>query len=221
MTRFDIPTDWTFKNRAVADAFDTHVREQLPWYELASGATAHVARHYISHGGLVYDIGASTGNLGNLLRETLEARNAQLVAIDDSPQMTELYNGPGQLVTDNAVTYPYRPHDVTLLFLVLMFIPVHEREQFLTSIYNNVKPGGAIIIVDKADETCGYLATILRRLTLAGKVATRTSADDIVAKELSLIGVQRPTDIDVLPGNPELFFKFGEFSGWVIEKPHT
>jgi tRNA (cmo5U34)-methyltransferase len=218
VNEFVIPTDWTFKDRSVADGFDAHVREQLPWYELASGAVAHVARHYISEKGLVYDIGASTGNIGNLIADTLEARHADLVAIDDSAEMADLYRGPGNLVVTNAVEHLYEPCDVAIMFLVVMFIPVHQREQFLWRVYETIKPGGAMIVVDKADETCGYLATILRRLTLAGKVATGTSAEDIIAKELSLSGVQRPINVSMLPGEPEMFFKFGEFTGWLIER---
>jgi tRNA (cmo5U34)-methyltransferase len=218
VTHLEIPTDWTFKNRAVADAFDSHVREQLPWYELAAGATAHVARHYISREGLVYDIGASTGNIGNLLRETLEARQADLIAIDDSDQMADIYLGPGSMLVADALAVDYQPCDVAVLFLVVMFLPVYEREAFLARLYGALKPGGALLVVDKSDESCGYLATILRRLTLAGKVATGTSSDDIIAKELSLMGVQRPLSEQHLPGDPQVFFRFGEFTGWVIEK---
>ena len=215
---FEIPTDWTFKTRQVADAFDAHVREQLPWYDLASGAAAHVARHYISETGLVYDIGASTGNIGNLIAETLTARKARLIAVDDSEQMAEIYQGPGELLVADATTVDFEPCDVVMLFLVVMFIPVYKRKAFLDGLYECLRPGGAMVVVDKADETCGYLATILRRLTLAGKVATGTSAEDIIAKELSLCGVQRPIDLDDLPGSPVEFFKFGEFTGWLIEK---
>ena len=43
----DIPTNWTFETSGVAQGFDRHVREQLPWYDLATNAILHVARHYI------------------------------------------------------------------------------------------------------------------------------------------------------------------------------
>lgn len=214
-----IPSDWTFHNRSVADGFDAHVREQLPWYDLASGAVAHVARHYIPQNGLIYDLGASTGNIGNLLRENLNARNAILIPVDDSPQMADLYRGPGQLVLQDVTAVNYEPFDVAILFLVIMFLPAETCGIFLANLYQTMKPGGALIIVDKADESCGYLATILRRLTLAGKVATGTTSDDIINKELSLAGIQRPIDIRILPGDPQVFFRFGEFTGWIIEKP--
>jgi hypothetical protein len=46
-----IPQNWTFKSDHIADHFDQHVREQLPWYDLATFATAQMARHYVPQGG--------------------------------------------------------------------------------------------------------------------------------------------------------------------------
>ena len=62
--KLDVPREWTFKNRKVAAAFDSHVREQLPWYDIATGIVGHLARSYVPRGGSVVDVGASTGNVG-------------------------------------------------------------------------------------------------------------------------------------------------------------
>ena len=51
--------------------------------------------------------------------------------------------------------------------------------------------------------------------SLAGKVANGVSADEIIKKELSLAGVQVP--VKESPDWQQIF-KFGDFSGWVIEK---
>ena len=78
-----IPTHWTFRSSKVARHFDEHVREQLPWYDLATDAVGNFGRHYIPRGGQVYDIGASTGNIGLALLDTLNQRNARFVAIEE------------------------------------------------------------------------------------------------------------------------------------------
>lgn len=212
----DIPTDWTFKNVGVAAGFDQHVREQLPWYDLATGMVAHIARHYITENGTVYDIGASTGNIGKALADTLHARSAELYAIEASQQMVDLYDGPGEIEVADARDVTFEDFDVAIAFLVFMFLPVPDRTILLETLVASVKPGGAIIIVDKQEQPAGYLGTILHRLTLAGKVATGTSPDDIVAKELSLEGVQRPVAPEFPAGGREVF-RFGEFVGWVVE----
>lgn len=215
----EIPADWSFRSHEVADAFDAHVREQLPWYDLASGAVAHVARHYLPENGLVYDIGASTGNIGALLAPSIEARGARLVSIEESREMVDAWHGHGEVVHADALTYSFEPYDVAVLFLVVMFLPVPERRDFLDHLWRRCRPGGALLIVDKLDPSSGYLATVMRRLTLAGKVATGTPAQQIIEKELSLAGAQRPIEVEDLPGEPEMFFRFGEFAGWVIEGP--
>lgn len=76
---------------------------------------------------------------------------------------------------------------------------------------------GRGIIVDKVEMPSGYLGTVLRRLTMSWKVQTGTAPADIVRKELSLGGVQRPINPTILGPSARLFFMFGEFAGWIIE----
>ena len=67
-----ISQNWTFKSDHIANNFDQHVREQLPWYDLATFATAQMARHFVPQGGKVYDIGCATGNMGRVLAGSWE-----------------------------------------------------------------------------------------------------------------------------------------------------
>lgn len=213
-----IPNDWTFKNKGVAQEFDTHVRESLPWYDLVSGAVAHTVRHYLPDNGLMYDIGASTGNIGKLLDESLTARRAQLVSIENASEMAEHFEAQGILEIADCTTYNYQPFDVATIFLLLMFLTMEQRQSLLDNLITKCRKGGAIIIVDKIEAKANYIGTINRRLTLAGKVATGVSAEQIIAKELSLAGIQRPLQDNELPNTAEQFFRFGEFAGWIIEK---
>lgn len=217
-TLMDIPKEWTFENASVASSFNQHVREQLPWYDLVTGAVVHIARHYIPQNGLVYDIGASTGNIGAALESALTQRQAKLIPIEPSAQMCAEYAGPGKenLVQMDACRYHFEPFDVAICYLVLMFMPVHERPAFIAKLKAALKPGGAIVIVDKCEAATGYQATVLWRLTLAGKVAAGVLPEHIIAKELSLGGVQRPLDPALLGENAVQWFRFGEFAGWII-----
>lgn len=214
-----IPENWTFETSDVAKAFDDHVREQLPWYDLATGAVAHVARHYVPERGVVFDFGASTGNIGRALSATLAERNALLVPVEKSAEMAALYSGPGkdQLRVEDVRTTTLRPFDLGVCFLTLMFLPPADRAAFLARLRANLRPGGALIVFDKTVATSGYAATVIWRLALAGKVATGCDPKDIVAKELSLGGVQRPLDPRELGDDAIEFFRFGDFAGWIIE----
>ena len=214
-----IPTHWTFRNSGVAEHFDQHVREQLPWYDLATNAVAHFGWHFIPSGGVVYDIGASTGNIGLALKETLEQRGARFIAIEESREMAARYNGPPKLAIADAATFDYEPFDFAVCFLVLMFLPVDTRATFLRRLESLIKPGGALVVVDKVQMPAGYLGTAFSRLTLQHKLAMGAQPVDILRKELSLAGYQRPLDAALLPGRAELFFQLGEFAGWIVVKP--
>lgn len=215
----EIPKHWTFRSQAVAKHFDQHVREQLPWYEIATNAAAHFGRHYIPQGGRVYDIGASTGNIGNALRETLVQRRAKFTAIDESSEMADRYAGPPQLVVADAVRFEYEPFDFAVCFLVFMFLPVSDRSSFLRRLLSLTKPGGALVIVDKIQMPPGYVGTAFSRLTLQQKLAAGAQPAAILQKELSLAGYQRPIDPRMLPKSARTFFQVGEFVGWIIEVP--
>lgn len=217
-----IPNDWTFKNVEVAKGFDAHVKATLPWYELATGAVAHVARHYLQNNGLIYDIGASTGNIGRALADVIETRKARLVAIDDSEAMAEKYDAPGKLIVTDAMTYEYEEFDVAICMLVMMFLPPVRRKIWLQDLCKKMKPGGVIILLDKSEGPPGYLSTVMHRLTIAGKVSTGIKSDEIIAKELSLSGVQRPIPYNFVRyavSDAHEFFRFGDFAGWVITRP--
>ena len=224
-SRTAIPQEWTFRDKGIAAGFDQHVREQLPWYELATGAVAHVARHYIGERGVVYDLGAATGNIGRAIAGTLEARRAKLIPVEASPQMAKAYSGPQEenlLIARVEDIERFEAFDVAIAFLTFMFIPPRERIEVLSRLRTDAARGSAIIIFDKIEAGEGYPATVLWRLTLAGKVATGVPGDEIVAKELSLMGVQRPFHFRDLvtvfePEQVHLFFRFGEFAGWLIE----
>ena len=219
VSTLEIPGNWSFNRADVARSFDAHVREQLPWYDLATCAVAHIARHYVPQNGLVYDIGASTGNIGRAIETVLNERNAKLIPIEASRQMARVYDGPcsGNIIVADATEVDFEPFDLAVCFLTLMFVPPGKRMKFLNMLRKKIKPGGAIVIVDKCRAEHGYSATVLWRLTLAGKLAAGADPKDIIAKELSLGGVQRPIDPDALLMDAVEWLRFGEFAGYLIE----
>lgn len=215
----EIPSNWTFETPEVAHAFDRHVREQLPWYDLATNAITHIARHYIPDGGLVYDVGAATGNIARALAPVLADRGAEIISIEPSEAMCERFDGPGQLLCMKAEEVNYDGFDLAVVFLTLMFVEPRQRALLMNRLRLACRPGGAIIVFDKLEPVGGYQSTVMYRLTLAGKRAAGVDASEILEKELSLSGVQRPINEAQLSGDSHLWFKFGDFAGWLIERP--
>lgn len=218
----ETPDAWSFKNGSVASKFDAHVREQLPWYDVLSQYVADLAASFIPNGGVVYDIGASTGNMARLLEGTLESKEARIINIEPSFEMLAHFNGPGELLAVDAEQLDYskaRP-DVAIVFLTFMFMAPAKREDFLSKLLWNLQPGGAIILVDKGYMDSPEIQVACKAAQLAQKMRSGTPAQSYVTKELSLRGEQRPTtgysivkkmyDADFVA---EEVFRFGEFYG--------
>lgn len=208
---------WTFQSKDVADSFDSHVREQLPWYDLATSAVEHIARHYVPEGGLVYDIGASTGNIGRAIFGILEARSARLIAVEKAAEMATKYQAPGEMLISDATTIDFEPFDFGVLFLSAIFMPPHIRGKFMSRFIGSLRPGGAVVMVERMESGSGYISTISARLTLSNKLKAGATPEDIVSKELSLSGVQRPLALSELPDGAVEFFRLGDFAGWIVE----
>ena len=209
---------WSFESREIADKFDKHVREQLPWYDMLTDAVVYITRNYLTEGNRVVDIGASTGNLSRKLLPLANERKGKVLAIEKSMPMICKMDGMEDVgVMHGDVTEIDIPEaQVYILFLTLMFIPVDKRQKLLDTLADKVKVGGCVIIVDKICDHGGYFSTVMKRLTWNWKIQQGAEAEDIINKEMSLAGVQIPLD-NYLLDEAKQFFRMGEFAGWVIE----
>lgn len=218
----NIPEHWTFHSPEVANRFEEHVREQLPWYDMVTDAVAYIVRNYLTQHQRVVDIGASTGNMIDKLMPLLIERDAYATAIDTSEPMVDILverfkNHMNVTVEyEDALRCPLEMAQVHIMFLTMMFIPVHQRETLIKRVLEKTHKGGVIIIVDKVADHSGYFATVLKRLGMHWKINQGAKLEDVARKEMSLAGVQIPLDPSMLP-NAKEFFRMGEFAGWVIE----
>ena len=94
---------------------------------------------------------------------------------------------------------------------------INERKDLIERIRNLSINGGVIIIVDKICDHNGYFSTVLKRLTMHFKLLQGAKPEEVLTKEMSLAGIQIPICQTVLGNDAKLFFRMGEFAGWVIE----
>lgn len=215
---YNIPTNWTFKNDAIANAFDEHVREQLPWYDLATSAVAQIARHYIGERGVVYDIGASTGNIGRALADTIQSRKAMFISLEESEAMCKQYDAPGNIVHTRAQDYEFGSFDFATCFLALMFMRPNEARDLLDELISKIDYNGALVVVERTLPPSGYASLVTSRITLNAKREAGANADNIIDKELSLAGVQRPMASELFTSRGGIeFFRFADFAGYLFE----
>jgi hypothetical protein len=97
-------------------------------------------------------------------------------------------------------------------------VPPAVRVKWYRDLATKIKLGGALVVVDKIITPPGYAGTALRRMAMQWKSDSGVSSDDIIAKELSLAGYQRPINPNMLFPSGQIFFAFGDFMGWVIER---
>ena len=205
---------WTFEDSNLANNFGDHVRGQLPWYDLATGLVRCIAENYLTRDGVMYDIGCSTGNITKSCSDLIESRGVEAISIEPSSEMCQKWNGVGQLLNIPAEECEFKEYDLAVCFLTLMFINPRKREKLINDLLKSMSPHGVLVIVDKFQGKGGYFETVKRRMVMRQKISCGESPQDILDKELSLSGVQRPLG-DELPEN-ECFFQAGEFKGIVI-----
>ena len=216
-------SSWTFETKEIAETFDSHVREQLPWYDMVTDAVCYIARNYLTEGGVVVDVGASTGNMIDKLMPLVEERWADVVAIEKSKSMCNIlqkkYKKSDYVVIENndVINHELPNADVLIVFLTMMFIPIRKRKALMSALRASCKQGGVIVVVDKVADHDGYFSTVLKRLTMQFKLQQGAKPEDALNKEMSLAGVQIPIDPAILGEDAKQFFRMGEFAGWVIE----
>jgi tRNA (cmo5U34)-methyltransferase len=205
---------WTFEDSDLANNFGQHVRGQLPWYDLATGLVRCIAENYLPEDGLMYDIGASTGNITSACADLIESRSVHAISIEPSQEMCKKWKGKGDLVNDFAENYNFKEYDFAVCFLTFMFIRASKRRGVFDLLRSKIKEGGSLVIVDKFEGSGGYADTVRRRMTMRQKIASGEDAQSILDKELSLSGVQRPLGSEYADG--EKFFQIGEFHGIIF-----
>jgi tRNA (cmo5U34)-methyltransferase len=209
--------DWTFETKEIAKGFSKHVNQHLPWYPLATNLIKCIVENYIPYKGTLLDIGASRGNITLSLHDLLVARRALPKSYEVSEEMVEEFEGVGDIYLKDAEDIDEH-FDVAICFLTLMFNSVEKRARILDNLRSKLRGGGCIVIVEKFDiEDGGYASTVQRRMTMRQKLDCGVSAEDIVDKELSLAGVQRPLRIEEIDGfKYSEFFRVGEFRGFIL-----
>ncbi len=142
METFRSPTNWTFETPEIARHFDDHVREQLPWYDLATFGALVLGSHYLQRGGRAYDIGSGNGNIARAFSEVISARDIDFVSIESSKEMAKTFSAPGRLLVADACDASYEGADLVISFLAMIFIPTWKRGALIQRVKDSLRPGG-------------------------------------------------------------------------------
>lgn len=188
---------WTF-DEEVADVFDDMLERSIPDYVEMRRITTSVARTFLSQLPRIIDLGASRGEaLARLLTGT---RHAQAIAVEVSEPMAGAcrarfggYLGVEVLPIDLRHDYPVLADvDVVLSILTLQFVPIEYRQRILFDVWRSLRPGGALVIVEKVLGHSAIGDALLVDAYLDRKRENGYSNEEIDRKRFALEGVLVP-----------------------------
>ena len=152
-----INEDFVFDDR-VAQVFDDMLDRSVPCYQEVILSIARILGCLLQEGAQVVDLGCATGTTLLQLSRLLEEKKFSYLGVDNSPAMldkarlkAELFSRQESVSFINGdikeVAQPGT--EAFLLNYTLQFIRPLNREPFLRRIFNNLCPGGVLILSEK------------------------------------------------------------------------
>ncbi len=207
--------------------FNTHVRRHLPWYNLVLDALEFFTACYLNEKGLVYDIGSGTGNYYKRISNLLDDRDAGYIGIEKAEGMYEQHKRAITRKQDELYQLDVRnfqfikEYDICVVNLMLMFLPYKDQGEILDTLLDKMSEHGVLLLVEKDFiDTCqdSFFRYALERLTMYLKIKQGVSKEEVIQKELSLLGIQRPVQIVNVSSKYVSYewFRLANFSGKAI-----
>jgi tRNA (cmo5U34)-methyltransferase len=211
----------------VASVFDDMVRRSVPCYSIIQDLIADLAVRL--HGGRpIYDLGCSTGSTF----EAIIKRTTQplvLVGVDNSVAMLEACRAKLQPQLGASVLHCERlaleelnclergPAGVVIVCLTVQFLRPAMRLDFLRTVFRNIAPGGALLMVEKTIEQDIELNSLFLEQYHAFKTSMGYSMVEIARKrealENRLIPFYPQENLDLLKAAG--FTKITTFFAWM------
>jgi tRNA (cmo5U34)-methyltransferase len=233
-TKIERSSDFKF-DRAVANVFDDMVVRSVPFYLEMHRMISEIAHDYIKPGTSLYDLGCSTGTTFRSLHPIID-ESVKFVGIDNSAEMLgkckKNLESNGVTRTVELQIADLNKHitlenaSVVVFCLTLQFVRPINRQRLMNSIYQQMNPGGCLILIEKI---LGETAELNRQfIKYYYDMKRRNDYDEteIAQKREALENVLIPyklsEDIQMLMdagfGICETFFKWYNFAGIVALK---
>ena len=152
-----VPEDFDFNERVV-EVFDDMLDRSIPCYKNVIGETSRLLAAHLQHGDTVCDLGCATGTALLHFAKVLADHHLQFIGIDNSPAMLTKARLKAEFyVSDEVVSF--QQADITefdqpgtgafILNYTLQFIRPVVRPSFIQRLYDNLRPGGLLILSEK------------------------------------------------------------------------
>ncbi len=151
------PEDFVFSEHVV-EVFDDMLDRSVPFYKEVILSTAQLLDTFLDNQDRVIDLGCATGTTLLELTRILKEKELEFIGVDNSVAMLEKARLKAELYSKKD-TLHFREVDITnidfpetgafILNYTLQFIRPMKREEFIRRIYNNLRPGGILILSEK------------------------------------------------------------------------
>ena len=227
-----IPSDkWVF-DQEVTTVFDNMLERSIPDYLNMRSLVNSLTLRYLQSGSSVLDLGCSTGGAIKDIID-LAPQETQFIGVEISEPMREQAEKNLQRFVDTKQVkiincdlredFPISNNSVVLSVLTIQFIPIEHRQRIISSIYENLIPGGVFIFVEKILGNDSVGNTMLEDLYYKLKGENGYTEQQIRTKRKSLEGVLVPVtsdwNIEMMSkagfSNVQQFWQQLNFAGWV------
>lgn len=225
------PFGWTFQTKEVAQVFDTHVQQSVPFYAVFHDMIKTFAQYYVEPFTTVVDIGCSTGTLLTEIANANCKPGVAFTGLDTSQAMIDEANkrkrGFNVLFKNFDVrNYEFGSMSFAYSMLCLQFLPLTDRQGVVNKVYEGLEHGGAFVLVEKVKSTNMDIHDIYNDTYYDFKRKSGLSDTEIIDKNVSLRGVMKPltleANIKMLEeagfSHVEAFMKYNNFVGIIAVK---
>jgi len=202
--------------------FDDHIAKSIPNYHLLNDSVRDLATFYAKEDFSIVDLGCSTGKL----LESIPFDGTKL-GIDISGNLLPDSHDEVQYVQKDLRSFKNlgKTPSLVISLFTLQFLPLADRPNILSLIYDELAEGGAFIWAEKVHEPEGELERIMNSAYYDFK-RLHFSASEIMKKERDLRPImQTNTSIRNLTMAENagftvgtMFWKFYNFEAWLFVK---
>ncbi|MCU7916622.1 MAG: carboxy-S-adenosyl-L-methionine synthase CmoA [Candidatus Thiodiazotropha sp. (ex Gloverina cf. vestifex)] len=153
----EVVADFVFDER-VAEVFPDMIQRSVPGYTTTINMIGTLAARCVTQDSHCYDLGCSLGAAALAINRGRGETVCRIIAVDNSPAMVQrakrylFQTGEPsaiEFVCADIKNIGITSASMVVLNFTLQFIPVEKRSQLLTSIYEGMQPGGALILSEK------------------------------------------------------------------------
>ncbi|WP_421696565.1 methyltransferase domain-containing protein [Aestuariivirga sp.] len=185
----------------VAGVFDDMICRSIPAYNELQQILVDLIRRCSTSRPTIYDIGCSTGE--TIERIVLSLPEARVIGVDSSEPMIDrarhrlypTFEARVQLICDkaqNTIELHKNSADVVVMSLVLQFMSPEDRPKILCAVYQCLRPGGVLLLVEKVLQEDATFEFLMSDCYADYKKRQGYSSDEIENKKAALAGVLVP-----------------------------